>query len=186
MSLDSIISRVLAREGGWSDRAEDKGGPTNRGITLATFTRWRLGRDGNPAEQLAFKDELRALSENEARMIYLQFYVKDTHLDDIGSEVLREALFDWAVNSGPSPPVKALQRQLGIVADGIIGPATIQAAALKDGIRLAQRICWDRVDFIADWMRKDKRDADHDGVPDSMENAAGILKRISEMGRGLT
>ena len=178
MNWDGPISRVLAREGGWSDRAEDKGGPTNLGITLATYSKW-LGRD-------ATKDELKALQDNEARMVYLQFFVKDTHLDEIGSDALKETLFDWMVNSGPAHPVRALQRQLGLIVDGVIGPVTANAANLKDGYRLAQRICWDRVDFIADWMRKDKRDADHDGVPDSMENGAGILKRIASIGRGLT
>jgi hypothetical protein len=34
-------------------------------------------------------------------------------------------------------------------------------------------------------MRNDKRDADRDGVPDSMENAAGILRRIADLGRSL-
>jgi lysozyme family protein len=178
LNWDGPITRVLAREGGWSDRAEDKGGPTNLGITLATYSKW-LGRQ-------ATKDELRALQVNEARMVYLQFFVKDTNLDLIGSDALKEALFDWMVNSGPVPPVRALQRQLGLVTDGIIGQQTALAANLKDGYRLAMRIIFDRVDFIADWMRNDKRDADRDGVPDSMENAAGILKRIANQGRGLT
>ena len=176
MNWDGPIDRVLAREGGWSDRAEDKGGPTNLGITLDTYSKW-LGRQ-------ATKDELRALQVNEARMVYLQFFVKDTNLDALGSDVLKDALFDWMVNSGPVPPVRALQRQLGVVADGHIGPDTANAANLKDGIRLALRITFDRVDFIADWMRNDKRDADRDGVPDSMENAAGILKRITAQARG--
>lgn len=178
MTNEALIARVLAREGGWSDRAEDKGGPTNLGITLATYSAW-LGRP-------ATADELRNITASDASRIYTKVFIKDTHLEEIGSEVLREALFDWMVNSGPVPPVRALQRQLGLVADGIIGPQTALAANLKDGYRLAQRINWDRVDFIADWMRKDKRDADRDGVPDSMENAAGILKRIASMGRGLT
>lgn len=178
MNWDGPISRVLAREGGWSDRAEDKGGPTNRGITLATYSSW-LNRP-------ATKDELKALTENEARMIYLQRYVKDTGLELLGSEALQEALFDWVVNSGPSSPFKALQRELGVVADGVLGPDTVQASMTKSGERLASRILLARVAFIANWMRKDKRDADHDGVPDSMENAAGILLRIVELGRSLT
>lgn len=165
------------REGGYSDRPEDKGGPTNRGITLATYSGW--------LHRKATVDELKSMPEGEARSIYLQLFVKDTHLDLIGSEVLQEALFDWMVNSGPRIPVKALQRHLGLMVDGAIGPKTADAANLKDGVRLAQKINWDRVTFIADWMRADKRDADRDGVPDSMENAAGILRRIADLGRAL-
>ncbi len=177
MNWTPLIDRVLEREGGYSDRAEDKGGPTNLGITLKTYSAW-LDRN-------ATVDEIKALTENEARMIYLQMYVKDPGLDLLGSEVLQEAMFDWIVNSGPRYAVKSLQRHLGVAEDGILGAATADAAATKDGIRLAQKVCWDRVTFIADWMRKDKRDADRDGVPDSMENAAGILRRIADLGRSL-
>src|SRR6185436_12909010 len=98
-------------------------------------------------------------------------YVRDPGLLLLGSDVLKEALFDWIVNSGPRHPVIALQRQLGVAADGVLGLKTADAANMKDGVRLAQKVCWDRVTFIADWMRNDKRDADRDGVPDSMENA---------------
>jgi len=92
-------------------------------------------------------------------------------------------MFDWVVNSGARWPIVALQRLLGVTADGVLGPLTAHAAALRDGNRLAQQVRWARVDFIADWMRNDKRDADHDGVPDSMENAGGILHRIAAAGR---
>lgn len=185
MNWDGPITRVLAREGGWSDRADDRGGPTNRGITLRTFARWRTGHEPTPAEVLALKDELRALSENEARMIYLQLYVKDVRLDDLTSDRLKEAMFDWGVNSGPARPVTALQRTLGVTADGVLGPQTAAVANAKDGDRLAVLNVFDRVEFIADWMRNDKRDADHDGTPDSIENAAGILKRICSLGRSI-
>lgn len=187
MNWDGPISRVLAREGGWSERAIDKGGPTNLGITLRTFAGWRgFEYDKLAPEQMdSLRSDLRLLSEPEARMIYLQRYVKDTNLDELTNDSLKEALFDWIVNSGPSSPLKALQRELGVVADGKLGPETAHAAVLQDGTRLAQRVCWARVRFIANWMRSDKRDADRDGVPDSMENAAGILLRIAELGRSL-
>jgi lysozyme family protein len=177
MDWTTAISTVLTREGGWSDRAEDRGGPTNRGITLALYSRW-LNRPATVAE-------LKAMPEGEARCIYMQVFVKDTNLDAIGSSVLKEALFDWMVNSGPTVAVKALQRQLGVEPDGVIGPATANAANLKDGLRMSQCLCWDRVSFIANWMRRDKTDADHDGVPDSLENAAGILLRIADLGKAI-
>lgn len=177
MNWDGEIDRVLAREGGWSDRAEDKGGPTNLGITLATYSRW-LGRG-------ARVDELKALSVADARKIYMQFFVKDPGIDQLGSDALMAVMFDWAVNSGPAVPIRALQRQLGVVVDGVIGPQTLALAATRDGLRLGIRLILDRVEFIADWMRNDRRDADRDGVPDSMENAAGILKRITAQARGL-
>ena len=177
MNWDPLINSVLEREGGWSDRAEDKGGPTHRGITLKTYSTW-LDRE-------ATVDELKALPETEARMIYLQMYVNDPGLFRLTSPALCEAMFDWVVNSGPRYAIRALQLQLGVPVDGILGDGTAKVANEKDGFKLAQNVCWDRVTFIADWMRKDKRDADRDGVPDSMENAAGILRRIADLGRSL-
>ena len=187
MIWDHLISRVLAREGGWSDRTEDKGGPTNMGITLGTFAAWK-GKDlsktiGNDRTELVL--DLKSMTEGEARSIYLQRYVKDTGLELLASDALQEAMFDWVVNSGPKWPIMALQRELAVGADGVLGPTTAEAAAKKDGNRLAMRVCFARVEFIANWMRRDKRDADRDGVPDSMENAAGILLRIVALARGI-
>lgn len=175
MIWDDEINKVLAREGGWSDRADDRGGPTNRGITLPVYSKW-LGRPVS-------KDELRAMTENEARMVYLQFFVKDPRLDLLGSEALQAVMFDWAVNSGPARPVRALQHILGVPEDGVIGVQTANNAALQQGQRLAMKVLMARLDFIADWMHNDKRDADHDGVPDSLEQAAGIIHRIAGVGR---
>lgn len=186
MTTDDLITRVLTREGGWVDRPEDKGGPTNRGITLLAYTAWRMKireRDVKPGEEKQFVDEHVKLTEEQAREIYKARYVTEPRLDLLGSEALREVLFDWIVNSGQSSPIKALQRLLGVGADGVLGPDTAHAANLKDGTRLATQLLWSRVEFIANWMRHDKRDADRDGVPDSMENAAGILLRIAALGR---
>lgn len=177
MNWDGPITRVLQREGGYSDRPEDKGGPTNRGITLKTYSGW--------LRRQATVTELKAMPEGEARSIYLQLFVKDTNLEALSNALVQEVMFDWMVNSGPSVPVKALQRRLALLVDGRLGPRTADAANHQNGLWLAQTLCWDRVTFIADWMRADKRDADRDGVPDSMENAAGILRRIADLGRSL-
>lgn len=178
LNLQEAIDRVLEREGGFVHRADDPGGATKFGITLDTLKKWRGGVD-------VTVEDVRQLSLNEARSIYLQVFVKDTHLEDLAGDELQEAMFDWMVNSGPARPIRALQARLGVTVDGFIGPETVAAAARRSGIRLAAIIMWDRVEFIANWMRSDKTDRDHDGVPDSMENAAGILKRIAALGRAL-
>ena len=39
VTQDEIIDGIIEREGGYSDRAEDSGGPTKFGIKLATTFR---------------------------------------------------------------------------------------------------------------------------------------------------
>lgn len=61
---------VLRWEGGFSNHPADRGGATNRGITLATYNRWRrlLGLPPGGVE------ELMALSVEEAAQIYRELY----------------------------------------------------------------------------------------------------------------
>jgi hypothetical protein len=57
-------------EGGWANHPADKGGATMRGITLATFVRWRHahGMDTPTA------DDLRNIRDDEVEAIYYQWY----------------------------------------------------------------------------------------------------------------
>lgn len=59
-------------EGGWANHPADKGGPTMRGITLATFTEWRHAQGmGTPTA-----DDLRNIRDDEVEAIYYQRYWK--------------------------------------------------------------------------------------------------------------
>jgi lysozyme family protein len=121
-----VITEILRREGGYSDRAADQGGPTNFGITAQSWGSYKkLGR-------AATDDEIKAISDLEARKFYWDVFVAPW----AGlPEPLRSLLVDWAVNSGPDDPVAALQRVLkakgayrGPV-DGVLGPLTRTAIA---------------------------------------------------------
>lgn len=89
MTDDDLLDRLIAREGGYVDHPFDKGGPTNFGITQTTLSRWR-GRHCTP-------DEVKTLSEREAREIYRQWYLAP--FADAPADV-REHLIDIGVNSG--------------------------------------------------------------------------------------
>jgi lysozyme family protein len=54
-------------------------------------------------------------------------------------------LFDSAVNQGTKTAVKFLQRAVGAVIDGQIGPQTIGAVAKRDPIDLSARFCAYRI-----------------------------------------
>ena len=114
-----MLDRIIAAEGGYVDDADDAGGATNFGITQATLRAWR-GHD-------VTKDDVKSLTQNEARSIYASEYLTKPGYDAIASEDLRAALLDCAVQFGPARATEWLQNALGVPPDGKVGPQTILA-----------------------------------------------------------
>jgi len=115
------LTHILRREGGFVDHPADRGGPTNFGITAATLGDWRgLGRP-------ASREEVKALTEREARKIYTQRYLTDTGFAQIPNAKLRDLLLDCAVHHGPRRAAVWLQEAVGVTADGKVGPRTVEA-----------------------------------------------------------
>lgn len=111
---------ILEREGGYVDRAEDRGGPTNRGITQAVYDEYRVnqGLSRNPVS---------GISADEIAAIYSSGYWKPCRCDLL-PEPLDLVVLDGAVNHGVKQSSKFLQRALGVGDDGFVGPATVEAA----------------------------------------------------------
>lgn len=128
MSIDAIISGVVAREAGYVDHPSDKGGPTNWGITQAV------------ARRHGYTGLMRDLPRAMAVRIYMADYVTAPGFDRIVavSERIGEELIDTGINMGVSLPGPWLQRILNamnqqakvypdLVVDGQLGPATVAA-----------------------------------------------------------
>lgn len=100
----------------------DRGGPTMCGVTLATF------RDYCRRQGLANADAaaLSRLSFGEWSDIYKTMFWDRWHADSIESESVAAALVDWLWVSGANG-IKLPQKILGVKADGVVGPATLQA-----------------------------------------------------------
>jgi lysozyme family protein len=122
MTDDDIIDIILKNEGGFVNNPNDHGGPTNFGITAASYGRW-LGKSAP-----ATVDEVRTMTQDVARSIYKKWYIADPGFDGVADDKLRLVLVDSGVLHGTSLATKWLQRELGISADGKFGPGT--AAAL--------------------------------------------------------
>jgi lysozyme family protein len=56
--------------------------------------------------------------------------------------------FDVAVNSGVGRAVRFLQLASGVVADGLIGPGTMNAIAKADPKELVKKMCQERREFL--------------------------------------
>jgi len=148
MTTEQIIESVLAREGGYTDRSEDAGGPTNRGITAKTLGDW-LGLAAP-----ATVEQIKAISEEEARAIYRKRYVEDPGFDQIVNPDLRALIVDCGVLHGPEHAAQFLQRAVGVVPDGVVGPGTLLALAAVNARAVYLRVCGERRRFFGDLMAR--------------------------------
>lgn len=117
-NFDECLKMLLHHEGGFVNHPDDPGGVTNLGVTLATYEQW-MGRN-------VTVDEMKALTVKDVAPIYKERYWDAVRGDDLPSGV-DWSVFDWAVNSGPARASRALQRIVGVTADGKIGPVTLRA-----------------------------------------------------------
>jgi hypothetical protein len=117
-NFDRCVTVTLAQEGGFSQSPADPGGATNLGITHATLEGWR----GRPTSV----EDVRELTRQEAVEIYRSNYWLPARCADLPSGI-DLMVFDCGVNSGPRIAVKMLQKSIGVIDDGSVGPKTLAA-----------------------------------------------------------
>ena len=117
-TFEASLAFVLEYEGGYTDHPADPGGATNLGITIGELAQVR----GHPVS----KDDIRALTKDEAAAIYAKRYWTPCRCNDLPAGV-DLAVFDCAVNQGIGRAVPYLQSAAGVTADGHLGPMTLAA-----------------------------------------------------------
>lgn len=118
------------KRGRWSymNHPDDPGGATMMGVTHKVYDGWRA-RQG-----LAPRD-VREIEDAEISAIYAENYWDPIRGDDLPAGV-DVAVYDFAVNSGPSRAVRELQACLGVPVDGHIGEITLDAARNAESVPL--------------------------------------------------
>lgn len=96
MNKDDIFNTILGKEGGYVNHPDDKGGPTNWGITQAT------------ARAHGYTGDMRNLTREQALAILEADYWYGPRFDQVAavSPVIATELCDTGVNMGPSVQVK--------------------------------------------------------------------------------
>jgi len=128
LTVETLIERVLDREGGYVNHPADKGGPTCFGITEAV------------ARAHGYQGSMRQFPREEAVSVYRRLYWLRPRFDRIASRSanLAAELFDTGVNMGPTVAATFLQRALtalnrngsdypDLIPDGRIGDQTLFA-----------------------------------------------------------
>jgi lysozyme family protein len=137
-NFDQSLKMLLKHEGGYVWHPRDPGGMTNLGVTKRVYEAWV----GHEVDEAA----MRALTPDDVAPIYRANYWDAVWGDHLPSGV-DFSVFDWAVNSGPARAVKALQRIVGSVSDGIIGPKTMQAVMNMDAEKIIDLMHGERQRF---------------------------------------
>lgn len=138
-NFDQCFAYVLKSEGGYMDNPADPGGATNLGCTKAVWEEF--------VGHTVTKAVIKALTPNDVRPLYHQRYWNTVRGDDLPDGV-DYAVFDFAINSGPSRAIKALQKAVGATPDGQIGPKTLALLERANHRDVASQICEARLEFL--------------------------------------
>jgi lysozyme family protein len=131
---------------------DDSGGATNMGVTLATWRAVGYDKDGDGDIDV---DDLKLITADDAvnRVMKPHFWDK-WQGDNIKNQSIANICVDWAWGSGTRTSIKAVQRILGVTADGICGQKTLSALNSANQRLLFYRIKASRIAFFDDIVRR--------------------------------
>ena len=142
-SIDKLIPFILKWEGGFANDPTDRGGATNKGVTIATYEAYcRQKRLPRPTVE-----QLKNIPDAHWRDIIKTMFWDKWHADDIHSQKVANILVDWVWLSGVHG-IKKPQALLGVKTDGIVGNKTLSAVNFADPEELFAALYKVRVKFI--------------------------------------
>lgn len=144
--VNKLVPFILKWEGGFVNDPDDLGGATNKGVTFATYKEYckKKGRKEPTIE------DLKNISVEEWTDIMKGSYWDRWKADQIKNQSVANILVDWVWMSGVHG-IKKPQAVLGVKADGLVGPNTINALNSYPSQReLFDRIKQARYAFIDD------------------------------------
>jgi lysozyme family protein len=119
-NFDASFARIIKSEGGYVNDPADRGGETNLGVTIGAWGAY-LNRAIQPGE-------MAKLTQETVKPFYKSMYWDKVKGDDLPVGV-DYVTFDFAVNAGVGRAAKFLQRAVGALDDGAIGPGTLALVA---------------------------------------------------------
>lgn len=170
--VDILLPWILSFEGGFSNHPSDKGGATNKGVTIATWRSVGYDKDGDGDIDV---QDLKLISDKDVRDRVLKPHYWDRWKGDfITSQSVANICVDWVWASGKHG-ITGVQKILGVKADGIVGSKTLAALNARDPRRLFDAIKEARRRFIADIVRRS---------PSQKVFESGWLRRLESIGFG--
>lgn len=143
MTTETLIDGLLAREGGYVDHPQDRGGATHWGITVGAWGEYR--RFGRPATRA----EVQRITREQAIEFYRVRYVQHSPFVVVAYEPLRVQLIDFAVLSGTERATRWLQRVLDVEPTGRMDDRTLVALNRDRGALVNRALVGARVQMFS-------------------------------------
>lgn len=122
-NFQNSLKEILKYEGGNDDDPDDHGGRTSRGVTQREYTAWLT-------EYKRPNTDVWVAPQADIDQIYYDGYWMPL-CNDLPTPV-DFLYFNMSVNAGPHQATMLLQRALGVIDDGRIGPVTRDAITKID------------------------------------------------------
>jgi lysozyme family protein len=156
---------VSINEGGLVNNPADKGGLTYAGIAYnfnPTWEGWTYIQFKARTEGVSLNPVMPGHPWFNKKWADVQYLVTNFYetrwnanrFGEINNQALANLLFDYQVNSG-SHAIKAIQRLLGVKADGIMGPITLNAINSADAAALHDALKAQRAEFYKALVAQD-------------------------------
>lgn len=119
---NNAINLIMANEGGYSNIALDRGGPTKWGITMDDLREW--------LKRPITVQDVQNITPEQAHEFYWEFYLKPLMLDKLNSYPVVACLADCSVLYGEPTIVRITQTILkgygyNLMVDGKMGDITV-------------------------------------------------------------
>ncbi len=143
-NIEPLAKFILSFEGGYVNDPKDRGGATNKGVTIATWKAQGYDKDGDGDIDVA---DLKKITDADATAIMKRNYWNRWKADEIKSQSVANMLVDWVWSSGKHGIVIP-QKLLGVTADGIVGNKTLAALNAAAPEDLFNRLKERRLQFV--------------------------------------
>ena len=143
-SVEKLAPFVLEHEGGFVNDPLDRGGATNKGVTIAIWKAQGYDKDGDGDIDVA---DLKLITEADAIMIMKKNYWDRWKADQIKNQAIANTVVDWVWGSGVWG-IKIPQRILGVKDDGVVGAKTIEALNNQDPKKFLEKLYLARFNFL--------------------------------------
>lgn len=159
MDFDQAFELTVGHEGGFTANPKDRGNWTGGRIGVGELKGTKFGISAAAYPHL----DIRNLTLDQAKAIYLTDYWGVAGCPQLPS-ALKFDVFDFAVNSGPGTAARRLQRVVGAVEDGAVGPKTLACIGNFHPLEVRLKLLGERMTIMANdpswdthgagWMRR--------------------------------